>query len=149
MQVLPDNVNADGQVTNLRIHDAVLTAFSYEDGAALTLRVRREDGTRAKIIFRGVGEVGTNYFRAPAIISDIYAWSPSQTPPTALTGTHGVWNVFFAGELSSESLERAARGVIDRNGHRYIVLVECSYGGVLAAVCDRIDLIEDLDDGNQ
>jgi hypothetical protein len=143
MHMLPENVNAAGQVTGFRIHDAVVTAFSYEDGAELTLRVRRVDGTRARVVFRGVGEVGTNCFRAPAIISDIFAWSPSKTPPTALTWVHGAWNVFFAGELRAESLEKAVRGIISRNKHQHVVLVECSYGGVLAAMCNDIELIEE------
>jgi hypothetical protein len=133
-------ISASGQVVGFRLHDATVTGLRYEVGAALELAMRRVDGTQVTVRLRDAGQIGTNGFRAPAIVADIYAWHPSQTPSAALTLPDGAWRVLFANELQGDALRMEAARIGMENRYAFIVVVACSYGGSIAALCDDIEI---------
>ena len=132
-----------GQIVGFGIHDAALIGFSYEEAKTLVFRLRRENGSVLRIELAGVGSVGAIGLRFPAIVSEVFAWHPDETPDGAATLTDGAWRVLFGNDIPASDLPEAIRGARAGGTFRYLLTVGCAFGGTMAALCRRIDVVEE------
>jgi len=79
-------------------------------------------------------------FRNGAILAEVFVWKPDSVPATAITRSDGPWNVLFANNVQHADLLDSIDGIVREGLFSYIVLVECSYGGSIAALCQTIDI---------
>jgi hypothetical protein len=137
------NFDKHGQIVGFGIHDSVLIGFSYEEGTTLVFRLRRENRGVLRIELAGVGPVGAIGLRFPAIVSEVFAWHPDETPGGAATLRDGAWSVLFGNDIPVSDLPEAIRGARASGVFRYLVTVGCAFGGTMAALCGGIDVFEE------
>ena len=142
MPLAPENLTDAGQLVGFGLHDSVLVSLSLEFQHALTASFRRVDGSLIRLSLGGLGPTGAVGLRDNAILSDVFAWPPAEVPSASLERPDGAWGVLFAGDLPASDLERAGAPLIAGRQFQWIVLIECSYGGSLAALCKEIEVVE-------
>jgi hypothetical protein len=140
MLLSTDRINNFGQIVGFNLHDSVLTGLFYEDARSLVLTVRCLDGALVRIILGGVGPLGILGLRNGAIVGDVYAWAPARVPASSIGLFDGAWNVLFANDIPLADLPSASKRIADSNKFAFIVLIQCSYGGALAALCQTVEL---------
>lgn len=130
-----------GQVVGFGLHDAGLIGLAFDDGAGqLTVRLRRVDGRVAMVSLHGVGYVGFVGLRNGAIVSDLFVWAPAGARLDAGPMPRTAWEVVFGNDLPVEDLPKAVGPIVEEGEFNHLVLMECSYGGAMAALCREIDV---------
>jgi len=141
MQIARKSLTHAGQMTGFGFHDAVLVALSIAFDRQFEASFRRTDGALVQLRLTGLGPVGTFGIRNGAIVSDVFAWSLSDVPADSINQPDGAWGVLFGGDIRRpEALQHAVEVIIKRAEFSWMVLIECSYGGSLAALCQEVEV---------
>ena len=128
------------QVVGFGLHDSRLLGLVYEGEAGrLVVRLRREDGRGAIVSRQGVGAQGLVGFRNGAIVSDLLVWDVADAR-LDLALPRMAWRVVFGNDIPVEDLPKAVGSIVKERELRHLVLLDCSYGGSLAALCRDIDI---------
>lgn len=142
MRISKRQINTSGQLTGCGFHDSVLVQLSVDFGTRLSARFRRADNSMVGLTLEGLGPVGAIGLRNNAIASDVFIWTPQDVPAASLAMPDGVWSVLFGGDLPPIDVGRAAQSLVAAAEFAWVVLIECSYGGSLAALCKQIEVTE-------
>jgi hypothetical protein len=133
-----------GRVYGAQIHDSRLEEFSFSDGGdTLCIWIRGASGKRTNVQLTGIVQLTVADLWNGAILSDIYVWKVSAVPNACWEIPDSAWNVLFAKRATREDAPKLAQRITNEHPGAYLVQFECSYGGAIASVCDRIDLYEE------
>jgi hypothetical protein len=140
MRITSDSANSAGQLTGFGLHDSVLVGLSVEFDRSLRASFRRPDGSTAQLSLLGLGPVGAVALRNGAIVAEVFIWAPKQVPEDSIELVDGAWSVVFAGDIKQGDIRRVAERHISQGQFSWMVLIECSFGGSLAALCQQIEV---------
>ncbi len=136
-------MNADPQIVGFGLHDATITKFVYDMGAGQAeVCFSTHEGRTVVMLLHGVGPLGMVGFRNGAIVSGLFAWAPADARLDAGPNSRRAWEVVFGGDIPVEDLPKAIEPFSTAKAFSQLVLIECSYGGSVAALCREVDIRE-------
>ena len=108
-------------------------------GDSLQISLKRDDSSIVTIDFIKAMDVGFVDFRTGAIVANIFAWrlndfdDKMEIPHDQKTA----WRVLFANHIYEKDFMKAIQN-LNKTYFGYLVLIECSYGGSIACICNDI-----------
>lgn len=142
MKITSADINEFGQLTKLGLHDASIVGFSYRYDEEFSFDMRRVDGSAVSLSLTKVTRFGCSGFQKGAIVSDVYIWRPGLTPAWHASDAEGAWAVLFGNEIDVATLPSVIKPIVEGREASFLVLVECSYGGSIALLCEEIEARE-------
>ncbi len=131
------SVDEFGRLRVRGIHDSSLVALRVDPDRVSVLL--RDDKVKLFIEFSRVGEFGIRALRRGAIISTVYAYElGARRPPVA------AWEALWAGDVSMTAPGSELEIARATGAFKFLVLIECSYGGELAILCNEISVHSEL-----
>ena len=130
------STDKNGLVTGVRYHDGKIIAYSFEEHLG-SIQVRDVDGGLVQFELRGL-DVWTLEFWNWPIVNDISVWKIAE-----VTRELGEWKTLLGSR--TKDIEAAAANLIQKMPDAFLFHVDCSYGGVLAAVCDHVSVYKILE----
>jgi hypothetical protein len=137
--VTEESVRCDqnGMLIERGVHDAVLEEMRYIRGVRCDLRLRDPLNQTRWLSLLGLRQLGLRDLVDGLTISEVFCWRLAADPIPPLAQREAL-RVLSGGAIGEEQspgfLERLAR----QFGQEYLVHIESSYGGSLAAVCTRV-----------
>jgi len=129
------SVDKAGMVLGLRVHDGYLYKLAFLDSSNLHLGIRRSSGGLIAVDLIGLGELTVAGLWNGAIVAELFQWKVNAVPDEA----H--WNVLLSGKVSRvtpNAMRAAVLDIVHGRPTSFLVQVNFSYGGSIAAVCDRL-----------
>lgn len=121
------------------VHDGRIASFAFADGDYVHLGIRPASGRLIQVELSGVGEMNVRDLCNGSIVSAVYVWNVRTVPPTTWNLPDSGWNLLLAGRVAQADLKEVAARIALKRAKSWLVQVECSYGGAMAIVCDRVD----------
>jgi len=128
-----------GLIRGFSYHDSGLVGLEWSGSRYLRLRLSTPDGVTT-VEF---GELDTVTFQEiwnGAIVSDIFVWPVVAVPETVWDMSDGAWSVLLSGRTYRSDEKSVAAQIIKRKPSAFLVQVLNSYGGSIAAVCEKIEV---------
>jgi len=136
---IPLRTDDFGKILGLAVHDSNLTGFTYA-GESLELVLRGVKGDVSKIRCTSIHDANFAHLYHGAIVADIYVWRLAEVPQ-AWDVPDGAWYVLYKERLGIEGAQTQALALATTLPDHFLIQVECSYGGSIAAVCKGIELV--------
>src|SRR6516162_3336556 len=134
--------DASGMILGARVHDGSLTMFKLLQAKGITIEIQRLSGERVIFALSGLGEWSVLELRNGAIVSEAFAWRVPAVPETTWrTGDSG-WSALFRNLLPESDARGRAADIVRQRPNSWLFQMGFAYGGNLAAVCDRIALMQ-------
>jgi hypothetical protein len=131
----------NGMLLGVRAHDSTLVKFVVSE-AKLEFGMRRLSGDIVGVELSGVREFSVVELWNGAIVSEFWVWNVHSVPETSWSTPDSAWNVLFSNRMSVSDAKREAAKIALARPKAFLVQLACSYGGAVAAVCDRIGVFE-------
>jgi len=138
------SVDGAGIIVGLGVHDGSLYEFAVSESSSLLhFGISRFSGGRVALDLFGVTELTVAELWEGPIVSEVFRWEVGAVPESCWEIPDSGWNALFAGKIPSLALRKeAALKIAHEKPDSSLVLVEFSYGGSVAAVCDRLAAYE-------
>jgi hypothetical protein len=131
----------NGMLLGARVHDSHLIKLVVSD-AGLEFGMRRISGDIVTVELSGLAELTVRELWNGAIVSEFWIWNVGSVPEACWSIPDSGWNVIFSKRLKMEDAKREAAKIALARPESFLVHLACSYGGAVAAVCDRIGVFE-------
>jgi hypothetical protein len=129
----------NGMLLGDRAHDSSLIKFVVSE-TSLEFGMRRLSGDLVTVELYGVGEFSVVELWKGAIVSEFWVWKVGLVPEASWSIPDSAWNILFSNRL--RDAKREAAKIALARPESFLVQLACSYGGAVAAVCDRIGVFE-------
>jgi hypothetical protein len=137
---LPWHQDEHVRMLGLKIHDGRMIDLSVIHMNKLSFSVRGVDNTITMVEIVGVGDFSISIVNWP-IVSELWVWNVCAVPEQYMDNEDYGWNLLYSS--LSDTKTRAAKVMRERPASS-LFLLGTVYGGTLAAVCDRINVFEEL-----
>ena len=124
-----------------RVHDSHLLNVMISEGT-LKFGMRRLSGDVVAVELFGLGEFTIRELWNGAIVSELWVWKLRSVPDSCWNIPDAAWNILFSHRLKVPDAKREAAKIALARPESFLVQLACSYGGNVAAVCDRIGVFE-------
>ena len=136
-------VDNNGRVVRPSIHDAIYSNLEIRDtdsdnGRSLHLGAIK-DSSNYLVKLSGISLLNAQTWEG-GIIADIYTWKVTSVPETVWILVDGIWNVLLSGRVRPADRRNFVADLVNKNPHAIAVYIEFSYGGVIAAVCNELEI---------
>jgi hypothetical protein len=128
------------------VHDGRIASFAFAERAYVHLGISPASGGLIAVELSGVGELNIRELCNGSVVSAVYVWNVRSVPRTSWAVSDGGWNLLFANRLAKADVKEAAARIGLNRPKSWLVQVECSYGGAIAAVCDHVAFFNELAD---
>ena len=127
-----------GRVSEQGIHDATIVGINYSLATSLQVSLRGLDNKVRELYLQGPEKVGFNELVDGTIVSDIYCWGPLQSEKMGRISPES-WRCLFGGNFNEQDLPVLIYNTIQKYGGAFLIFIESSYGGSIAAICGDVD----------
>lgn len=128
----------------------MMRGFSYHDSSLIGLELfenrylRLTLSTPESLVKLELADLDTvtleDVWNVP-IVSDIFAWPVGAVPTAVWDNSDGPWYVLLSGRTrDAEKIKAEAARIIKRRPEAFLVQILSSYGGTIAAVCEKISV---------
>jgi hypothetical protein len=131
----------NGMLPGARAHDSTLVKFVVSE-TSLEFGMRRLSGDIVTVELFGAGEFSVVELWSHAIVSEFWVWNVGSVPEAQWNAPGMAWNLLLSNRLGLSDAKREAAKVALARPESFLVQLACSYGGAVAAVCDRIRVFE-------
>jgi hypothetical protein len=138
VRISDSDIDSYGRIVRHGLHDAHVTAFSFVERGSLVLTLSRLDRSVINLTLEGVEMLGIVGFTSMPIVSEVYAWRPDAVPAAIVAQSWGPWAILFGNNVSASALSASIVAKVANTSAAYLVSIECSYGGAMAALCQSI-----------
>ena len=139
MKTFEFTVDKDGLLRSRGIHDATMQAFRYTEHEHFEMCLRGTDEQSRWFSLNKISQLGLENVVNGLIVSDIYCWQLSD-PAVTLANTSDAWRVLFGGNCREDDLPQAVNKLKKRYSNEQLILVDSSYGGMVAAICKELKI---------
>ncbi len=133
------SIDQFGRIMGPRLRDGYLTGVWYSEGQRLKLQIQNLANERIEIEFLEIIEMNITQLCNGAIISDVSLWKVNSTP-VAWNVPDSAWNILFSERYGLAGAQEKARKLAREHPYFWLAQVECSYGGAMAAICNRVEI---------
>lgn len=134
---MPWTTDVAGRVSGFPMHDSTIVGLEYADGERLVITLRDHHGGTTLVELHDVGEMNLEGLCNGAIVSDLWAWKVMESPGWTSQTPVGGWNALYRSRYGDDAKRMAVRAA-DERPDALLVVLQCSYGGSLAAICSQI-----------
>jgi hypothetical protein len=139
---IPWRTDEHGILLGARVHDATLVKLVISK-ERLVFVMRRLSGELVTVELLGLGTFTIQELWDMPIISEFWVWNVGAVPETGWSVPDGPWNVLFStNRMYPADARREAAKIAEVRPDAFLVQLTCSYGGAVAAICDRIRILE-------
>ena len=131
----------NGMLLGARAHDSTLVKFVASE-ASLEFQMRRLSGDIVTVELYDAREFNVVDLWNGAIVSEFWVWKVASVPKASWSVPDSAWNVLFSNRLSTPDAMREAAKIAVARPDAFLVQLACSYGGAVAAVCNRIGVFQ-------
>jgi len=125
-------------------HDGRLLRYCYsEEQQSLEIKLASPTGRRVEVELQGVVEVNFRDLCNGSITSSLFLWNVRLLPEGTWSAPNSGWGLLFGSRYASADVREVAARIGLRYPKAHFVQLECSYGGALAAVCQKVALYSD------
>jgi len=128
-----------GLIQGFSYHDYKLVRLKWLDSRYLRLTLSGSDGITI-VEFGGLDTVTAQDILDGTIVSDIFVWPVKAVPETVWETIGGAWSVLLSGRTHRADKKSVAAQIMKRKPSAFLVQVLNSYGGAIAAVCEKIEV---------
>jgi hypothetical protein len=128
-----------GVMLGFSYHDSSLAGLEWAETRYLRIRLLSRDSINT-VELCDLDTVSLQQVWNGAIISEIFAWPITAVPDTVWDMSDGAWHVLLSGRSHRSDEKPAAAQIIKRRPSAFLVQVMTSYGGTIAAVCEKINV---------
>jgi hypothetical protein len=134
----------DGQLMGRGIHDAHLVSLRLIPGRRLDFCLRGADEVVRGLSLTGLSELGCQDLPNGTIVHDIHVWR-LQSPSEAMHDIpRQVWHDLFGEGFSNLDPEGQIDQALTKYDGHYLMFLETSYRGQIAAICRQLYWNESL-----
>jgi hypothetical protein len=141
MRELAWQTDQSGLLRGAPVHDGRLVALAYSPGA-LRVDVQNLSGETLRFDLSGVQELTITELWNGATVSDIYAWKMGAVREATWEMPDSGWGALFRNRVLAAHAGVVAQRIQARQPEPWLFQVECSYGGLIAAVCATIRVFD-------
>jgi hypothetical protein len=139
---IPWRTDEHGMLLGARVHDANLVKLIVSE-ERLVFGIRRLSGELVTIELLGPSQFTVQELWNGAIVSEFWVWKVGSVPEMSWSRPDGPWKVLFSNNRRSPpDARREAAKIAETRPDAFLVQLGCSYGGAVAAICDRIRIFE-------
>lgn len=132
-------IDQDGRMPGPKFHDGHLFEFGLHANDLFVMKVRTTTQETIIVELRDVCELNLVNLRNIAIVSSLNAWKIGDVPYQHWNIPDSAWNTLFAGLVRDiPTAKREAERIAKEYPEFFLVHMESSYGGRIAAVCSRV-----------
>lgn len=131
-----------GRIEGVAFHDGLLAEFSLSENKTLRIQIRNSFGGITSLELTDVMECNI-FVCLNAIVADIFVWKSVDAPSPKNSAPDVGWNRLFADHLQEKDILNFVDGVIRSEPQSYLVQIDCSYGGRIAALCKNLVVCSD------
>jgi hypothetical protein len=130
-----------GLLRGVSVHDGHLTGLLYSP-RRLRVAVLNIAGETIQFELSGVQELTIGELWNGAIVGSIYAWKASDVPDTSWGTPDSGWGALFRNRVAAVDAGLMVRRIRGRAPEPWLVQLECSYGGFIAALCEALQVFQ-------
>ena len=130
-----------GRITGARLHDSYISKILFSDGDTFNLEIHNLYGDIIEINAIGISDINIVEFCNGAIVSSIYFWNINAVPE-GWDITDSAWNILFFNRIGSSGAKEKAAKIAKDKPNSFLMKVECSYGGMMALICDNVNIFK-------
>lgn len=142
MREIKWSTQADGSLIGPAIHDGVIVGLELIQDQRLCLHVKNLLNVVVRLELLGIREFTLVELWNSAIVSDMYVWQARSVPDVMWQVPDGGWNALLRTRTDATNVAGVAGRIAARQPEPLLVLIDCSYGGQLAAVCKRLTITQ-------
>jgi hypothetical protein len=90
----------------------------------------------------GISDMNIENICNRSIISDVYLWKINNLPD-GWDVVDSAWKTLFADRCRPEDIKEMQKKIVMKKNGLYLVYVECSYGGAIAVICERVEIFKE------
>ncbi|TVQ81721.1 MAG: hypothetical protein EA357_11845 [Micavibrio sp.] len=135
---MPYEIDKDGMVGGVHYHDGQILAFSFSENICY-IQLRHLGGSTVELQLTELHKWGIDFWDW-AIIDTIYIWKIKTLVPELK-----IWNNLYRELNKPDDVKKVAAAVIKKFPESFLIHIDCSYGGNMAAVCNHITFYEALE----
>jgi hypothetical protein len=132
----------NGMLIGARIHDSRLVGLALIDDIRMEFKFRRLSGESVMIALDGLHDFNALQMSYGAIVSELFVWNVESVPEETWNVPDGAWNVLFEKRFQPADHRRAAEKIVRAHPKSFLVQLDCSYGGSVAAACETVRVFE-------
>jgi hypothetical protein len=136
----------NGMLLGVPMHDGSLVKFVMTK-ESLEFGIRALSGEFVTVELAGLGQFTLRELWDFPIVSEFWVWKVGLVPE-GWNIPDGPWNVLFANRMRTSDARREATKIAETRPDSFLVQLACSYGGEVAAICDRIRIFENGSKGS-
>lgn len=131
-------VDEYGRIARAGIHDAVVQRISYSLAERLDICLKDPRDTERWLSLTGLVKTGFKDVVDGMIVGNVFCWQLDSRNPASVVMTEA-WRVLFGGNYVEADFTKLVADTTIRHSGAYLVFLDSSYGGSIAALCDRIE----------
>lgn len=132
------NCDIFGRMLGTSLHDSIMTGLQFSEEYGFNLQVRTCSEKTMVIKLLGVSDINIVNICNGSIISDIYLWKVRESCQIS----NNAWNILFSERYGLNGTEVKARNITLENPESFLMLIDCSYGDSIAAICRTLEIFE-------
>jgi hypothetical protein len=135
--------DAHGMLLGAPMHDGNLVNFTMTK-ESLVFGIRAGSSELTTVELSGLGRFTVRELWSYPIVSEFWVWKVGSVPES-WDIPDSAWNVLFSTSnvLTIAAAKREASKIVETRPDSFLVELACSYGGQVAAICDRIRVFKD------
>lgn len=127
-----------GRMIGFSSHDARMVGLEWDQMSYLRIKLAPVSGEVNTVELRDLEMVTLNEVWNGAILLDVSAWPVTAVPETVWNVSDGAWHVLLSGRTHRSDERSVADRLIKRKPSAFLVHFSFSYGGDIAAICEKI-----------
>jgi hypothetical protein len=131
--------DSSGVMLGFSYHDSSLVGLEWVQTSYLRIRLLTPNGINT-VELCDLDTVSLQQVWNGAIISEIFAWPITAVPDAVWDMSDGAWHVLLSGRTKGSDERLTATQIMKRNPSAFLVQIMTSYGGTIAAVCEKINV---------
>ncbi|HUI96914.1 MAG TPA: hypothetical protein VLX44_14240 [Xanthobacteraceae bacterium] len=139
---IPWRTDEHGILLGARVHDATLVKLIISK-ERLVFVMRRLSDELVTVELLGLRTFTIQELWDMPIVSEFWVWKVGSVAEAGWSVPDGPWNILFSPTRSKPPYaRREAAKIAEARPDAFLVQLTCSYGGAVAAICDRVRVLE-------
>lgn len=120
------------------VHDGRILKVAFAYGDYLHLWIKSPSNGLVAVELSGLGDLVFSDFYNTPIVSTVFVWPVRSVPRSSRGASNSGWDLLFASRYKKDDVKETAARIALKRPQSLLVQVECSYGGAIVAICDRV-----------
>jgi hypothetical protein len=133
-----------GYIYDAYVHDGTIIGVHYLDNAFLKVTIKCAGGEIIHICANNISDMNIHDICHGSIVASARIWKCSDAPGYT-ERVFSPWSILYFDRCHKENINLEASRFSIAHPDAFIFLIDCCYGGAIAAICDNITIQTNAD----